>query len=170
MSSGANSDEFAYVGLGANLDDPVSHVVAGFAALTSLPGTRLIARSSLYRTAPVGYLDQPDFINAAAQLKTALSSRELLQALLEIERDQGRVRKFPNAPRTLDLDILLYGDQCIDEPGLTLPHPRLHERAFALLPLNEIAPSLTIPGRGSVHELLRAVDVSGVQLLKKVAA
>jgi 2-amino-4-hydroxy-6-hydroxymethyldihydropteridine diphosphokinase len=152
----------AYVALGANLEDPVSQVTAGLAALGSLPRTRLVAQSSLYRTAPVGYAAQPDFINAVAMVETALSPRELLDALLAIERHHGRVRDFPNAPRTLDLDVLLYGDLQVREDGLTIPHPRMHERAFVLAPLAEIASPKIIPGRGVIGELLRAIDAAGV--------
>jgi 2-amino-4-hydroxy-6-hydroxymethyldihydropteridine diphosphokinase len=120
----------------------------------ALPETRLLKRSSLYRTAPVGYLDQPDFINAVAMVETALAPHTLLDGLLAIERQHGRVREFLNAPRTLDLDVLLYGDLVLYEPGLTIPHPRMHERAFVLLPLVEIAPEAEIPGRGRATDLL----------------
>jgi len=155
----------AYVALGANLQDPVAQVKAGIAALSTLPRTQLKAQSSLYRTAPVGYANQPDFINAVAAIDTALSPRGLLEALLAIEIDHGRVRQFANAPRTLDLDVLLYGDLRMHEDGLTIPHPRMHERAFVLAPLDEIAPDCVIPGRGKVSELLRAVDRVGVTRL-----
>ena len=152
----------AYVGLGANVENPVSQVTAALAALAALPQTRLAAQSSLYRTAPVGYAGQPDFINAVAALETGLGPREMLDALLAIEAGHGRVRTFPNAPRTLDLDVLLYGEVQINEDGLTIPHPRMHERAFVLVPLAEIAPRALVPGRGAVGELLRAVDATGV--------
>lgn len=155
----------AYVALGSNLDDPVSQVNAGYAALPRLPSTRLIARSALYRTAPVGYADQPDFVNAVAEVETALSPRALLDALLAVERSHGRLRDFPNAPRTLDLDVLLYDDLQLREPGLTIPHPRMHERAFVLVPLAEIAPQCVIPGRGKVAELLRAIETGDVKQL-----
>ena len=127
-----------------------------------LPDTRLARMSSLYRSAPVGYLEQPDFINAVAQIETALSPRALLDALLEIERRLGRVRDFPNAPRTLDLDLVLYGETVCAEPALTVPHPRMHERAFVLVPLAEIAPEAMVPGRGRVSELVTAVDAASV--------
>jgi 2-amino-4-hydroxy-6-hydroxymethyldihydropteridine diphosphokinase len=132
----------AYVGLGANLDQPAEHVRAALEELGRLPQTRLTAASSLYRSTPVGYAAQPDFVNAVAALDTALGARELLRELQAIEGKHGRVRTFPNAPRTLDLDLLLYGDAQLDEPGLTVPHPRMHERAFVLKPLLEIAPHL----------------------------
>jgi 2-amino-4-hydroxy-6-hydroxymethyldihydropteridine diphosphokinase len=152
----------AYVALGANLENPESQVTAGLAALAALPQTQLVAQSSLYRTAPVGYADQPDFINAVAAVETALSPRELLDALLAIEASHGRKRTFPDAPRTLDLDVLLYGDLQVHEAGLTIPHPRMHERAFVLVPLAEIAPRSVVPGHGGVGELLRAIDAAGV--------
>ena len=157
--------ETAFVALGSNLADPAAQVNAGFAALGALFATRVIARSSLYRSAPVGYAAQPDFINAVAALETTLAPRALLEELLAIERSHGRVREFLNAPRTLDLDVLLYGDLQLHEHGLTIPHPRMHERAFVLLPLAEIAPRCVIPGRGTVSELLRAIDASGVKQL-----
>ena len=138
----------AYIGLGANLNGPATQVEYALAELDRIPSTRLVARSSLYATAPVGYVDQPDFINAVAQLETALAPRALLAALLDIEQRHGRERSFRNAPRTLDLDLLLYGAAHFHEDHLTLPHPRMTERAFVLLPLIEIAPELTIPGRG----------------------
>lgn len=152
----------AYVGLGANLDDPRRHVLAAFDALDALPGTRLVAMSSLYRTAPVGYADQPEFVNAVAAVETTLSARELLAALLGVERREGRVRSFRNAPRTLDLDLLVYGDRIIDEDGLHVPHPRMHERAFVMVPLAEIAPGLQVPGRGRAGDIARALGSEGV--------
>ena len=145
----------AYVALGSNLDDPVAQVRTGAQALGKLPGTRLVCCSSLYRTAPVGVIDQPDFINAVCEADTSLPPGALMQALLDIEHAHGRQRDIPGGPRTLDLDLLLYGELACHEPGLTLPHPRLHERAFVLYPLSEIAPGLSIPGRGPV-EILRA--------------
>lgn len=130
----------AAIALGSNLDDPEAHVKRGFDDLAALPKTRLLARSKLYRTKPVGYADQPDFINACALVDTALAPRELLDGLLDIEKRHGRKREIPNGPRTLDLDIVIYGDQVIDEPGLTIPHPRAHEREFVLAPLRDIWP------------------------------
>ena len=138
-----------YIGLGANLDDPAAQVEFALGELARLPHTLLAARSSLYVSAPVGYDQQPDFINAVAKLETGLSPRALLAALLDIEHRHGRERTFRNAPRTLDLDLLLYGDAHFHEPGLELPHPRMHQRAFVLEPLMEIAPDLHIPGHGS---------------------
>jgi 2-amino-4-hydroxy-6-hydroxymethyldihydropteridine diphosphokinase len=161
----AAGGERAFVALGANLGDPVRQVEAATAAIAALPRTRLVRRSSLYRTAPVGYRDQPDFINAVVEIETALGPRALLDALLAIERAAGRVREFPNAPRTLDLDVLAYGGRTVHEPGLTIPHPRLHERAFVLLPLAEIAPELEIAGRGRSADLARSVGAAGVERL-----
>ena len=162
--------EAAYIALGSNLDDPRRQLQAAFDALARLPDTQLVARSSLYRSAPVGYANQPDFVNAAAAIRTALSPRALLDALLAIEREHGRVREFVNAPRTLDLDIALYGEHVIHEPGLSIPHPRLHQRAFVLAPLAEIAPDAVAPGRGRVRELLAGVDVTSVRLLQALSA
>ena len=151
----------AYVALGSNLDDPRSQVEHGFEALASLPQTRLRGRSRLFRTPPWGVRDQPDFINAVAQLETSLSPRALLDALLSVEIRFGRVRGLPNGPRVLDLDLLVYGDFELHEPGLVIPHPRLHERAFVLLPLADVAPDLGIPGQGRVADLLARVDTAG---------
>jgi 2-amino-4-hydroxy-6-hydroxymethyldihydropteridine diphosphokinase len=159
------SRQRAYVGLGSNLQDPARQVRDAFEALGRLPDTRLVRHSSLYRTAPVGNVDQPDFVNAAAELDTSLGAQALLAALLAIEAQRGRVRSERNAPRILDLDLLLYGGQCIDAPGLAVPHPRLHERAFVLVPLAEIASEVEVPGRGAVRELLARVPRSGVARL-----
>lgn len=143
----------AYVGLGSNLDSPRRHLEAAFAALDGLTGTRVLARSSLYRTAPMGFADQPDFINAVAKLATALPPRALLDALLALETEHGRVRRIQNGPRTLDLDLLLHGAADLEEPGLVVPHPRMHERAFVLVPLIEVAPDLAMPGVDDVRAL-----------------
>ena len=151
------SPRCAYIALGSNLADPEAQVNHAFTALAQLPQSRLLARSSLYRSAPVGYAAQADFINAVAQLETELSAHDLLQSLLDIERTFGRVRDFRNAPRTLDLDLLLYADLMFHEPGLTLPHPRMHERAFVLLPLLEIAPDCELPGKGKAKDWLMQV-------------
>jgi 2-amino-4-hydroxy-6-hydroxymethyldihydropteridine diphosphokinase len=159
----------AYVALGSNLRDPAAQVKAGVEELAMLPDTRLVQVSSLYRTAPVGFLDQPDFVNAVALIETALTPRALLDALLAIERRYGRVRDFPNAPRTLDLDILLFGDEPYRDDALTIPHPRLHERAFVLVPLAEIAPDTIVPGLQSASELVARVDASGIEKLESAA-
>ena len=147
----------AWVGLGSNLAAPRKQLESALAGLAALPATRVLRVSSFYRTAPVGYAGQPDFINAVAAIETGLAPRALLEALLDIERRHGRIRTIANGPRTLDLDLLLHGDQRIDEPGLTLPHPRMHERAFVMVPLAEIAPELAIPGRGVAADLARAL-------------
>jgi 2-amino-4-hydroxy-6-hydroxymethyldihydropteridine diphosphokinase len=146
--------EHAVIGLGANLGDPIGQLRAALAAIGRLPETRVTAVSSFYRTAPVGHLAQPDFVNAAVAIDTGLAPRALLEALQSIEVSAGRVRTFKDAPRTIDLDILLYGDRTVDEPGLTVPHPRLHERAFALAPLVEIEAEAVVPGHGRAADLL----------------
>ena len=155
----------ACVALGSNLDGPRAQVERGLTALATLSKTRLLVRSRLYRTPPWGMLDQPDFINAAARLETTLAPRELLDALLAIEARAGRVRGTRNGPRTLDLDLLLYGDRVIDELDLVVPHPRLRERAFVLLPLADVAAELEVPGQGRVADLLSRVDASGCMAL-----
>ncbi len=152
------------MGLGSNLKDPVRQVLTAFEALDRLPHTRVNARSSLYRTAPMGRLDQPDFVNAVAQLETELSARALLEGLLAIEARHSRRRSTPNAPRTLDLDLLLLGEEVISEPGLEVPHPRMHDRAFVLLPLSEIDPDACVPGRGRVADLLQ--NVAGQRVIR----
>ena len=166
--------ETAYIALGSNLEQPQRQLQAGFTALARLPDTQLIAQSSLYRSAPVGYANQPDFVNAVAAIRTRLTPRALLDALLAIEREHGRVREFPNAPRTLDLDIVLYGERVIHEPGLSIPHPRMQERAFVMAPLAQIAPDVLVPGRGRasvrVSELLAGVDIKSVTVLREIAA
>jgi 2-amino-4-hydroxy-6-hydroxymethyldihydropteridine diphosphokinase len=155
MSKPAGGDARAYVGLGSNLGDSVAQVRGGMTALAQLPQTRLEACSSLYRTAPVGRQDQPDFVNAVCRVRTRLAPVALMRRLLEVERTRGRVRAGePGGPRTLDLDLLLYGDAAIHGAELTVPHPRLHERAFVLYPLFELEPDLVIPGHGALRDLL----------------
>jgi 2-amino-4-hydroxy-6-hydroxymethyldihydropteridine diphosphokinase len=155
----------AFIALGSNLANPVAQVQAGLRALAALPHTRVTGASSLYRSPAVGMRDQPDFVNAVASIETLLMPRALLENLLAIERSQGRVRDFPNAPRTLDLDIVLYGEEVIDEPGLTIPHPRMLERAFVLVPLAEIAPHAMVPGAGPAARLAARVDATGLMRL-----
>ena len=155
----------AFIALGSNLDDPPAQIRRALSALAALPRTRLARASSLYRNPPVGYLDQPDFVNAVAMVETGLAPRELLEHLLAIERAHGRTRDFANAPRRLDLDLALYGDRVIAEPDLVVPHPRLCERAFVLVPLAEIAPETVVPGRGRVADLLRALDAGALAKL-----
>ena len=146
----------AYVGLGANLGDAAAAIESAVASLAELAATTLAARSRTYRSAPVD-AGGPDYLNAVVAIDTELSPTELLSALQRIEQAHGRERPFPNAPRTLDLDLLLFGDQTIDMPGLQVPHPRLHERAFALLPLDDVARDVLIPGRGPLRQFLSGV-------------
>jgi len=150
----------AFVGLGSNLGDREGTLRAAVGRLRSLSGTRVLHVSKLRNTEPVGYVDQPRFLNGVVELETDLPARELLDALLDIERGLGRDRSGspPRGPRTLDLDLLLYGDEEIAEPGLEVPHPRLHERAFVLEPLAELDPALEVPGKGQVQELLSRLD------------
>lgn len=166
MSAAAGPDArpvHACIGLGANLGDPAAALREAFEALARLPATRLLAASRLYRTPAWGRTDQPDYVNAAALLETALDPQALLAALLDIERRAGRVRDGHRwGPRTLDLDLLLYDDRVIDLPGLRVPHPHLHERAFALVPLAEIAAAEPFPGQGCVADALAGVDAGGV--------
>jgi 2-amino-4-hydroxy-6-hydroxymethyldihydropteridine diphosphokinase len=148
----------AYVGLGANLGPREETLRRALELLERSPGVDVLAVSELRETEPVGVIEQPRFLNGAAALETSLSARELLDLLLEVERTLGRVRDERWAPRLIDLDLLLYGAETIDEPGLDVPHPRLHERRFALEPLAELDPELVIPGRGRVSALLSALD------------
>ena len=149
----------AYVGLGANLGDREATLRAALAALHEVEGIAVAAVSAFRETEPVGLVDQPRFLNAAAAVETTLTPRELLDAMLAVERSLGRTREGPRfGPRTVDLDLLLYGVETVDEPGLTVPHPRLHERAFALEPLAELDPRLVVPGRGPLETLLRNLE------------
>jgi 2-amino-4-hydroxy-6-hydroxymethyldihydropteridine diphosphokinase len=143
----------AYVGVGSNLGDRKTTIQA---AITALPG--VVAVSKLRETDPVGVTEQPAFLNGAVALETELSARELLERLLAIERELGRERRERWGPRTIDLDLLLYGSETVDEPGLTVPHPLLHERRFVLEPLAELEPELLVPGRGRVADLLAELD------------
>lgn len=154
----------ASIGLGANLGDAAAAVRAAMQALEGLPSTRLLACSRLFRTPAWGNEDQPPFINAAACVETMLPAPVLLQAMLEIERRFGRTRESGEhwGPRTLDLDLLLYGEQTIDLPQLQVPHPYLHERAFALLPLADVAADALIPGHGTVRDILAGVKTCGI--------
>lgn len=142
--SRARAPVTAYVAIGANLGNAQATVTQAMLDLEALPGTQVMARSSLYRTAPIG-AGGPDYINAVAAIATALTAPELLRLLQHLEQVAGRERPYRNAPRTLDLDILLYGSACIDSPSLTIPHPRMAERAFVLMPLAEIGPDLVTP-------------------------
>ncbi len=158
----------AFVGLGSNLDDPREHVRRALMELDTIPASRCTARSSLYRSDPMGPPDQPDYINAAAALDTELTAPALLRELQHIESAHGRVRKGLRwGPRTLDLDLLLYGAEEIDLPELKVPHPGLHERPFVLYPLAEIAPQLIVPGRGALQQLLIGCETQGLSRLDR---
>ncbi len=177
----------AYIGLGSNLADragqtlvprgpgfvrpctsPADMVRAGMEALAGLAQTRVETCSSLYRSAPIGLTAQPDFVNAACRVRTELAAPALMQALLDIEHRHGRVRDdVKGGPRTLDLDLLLYGAEILDASGLTVPHPRLHERAFVLQPLHELDATLAVPGRGRVADLLAACRGQRVERLER---
>ncbi len=159
-----------FVALGSNLDHPVMHVQGALRDIDELPETALVKVSSLYETVPVGIKDQPVFVNAVAQVATLLSPHDFLARLHAIEAQHGRNRNSiseeKNGPRTLDLDILIFNDAQIEERGLTVPHPRMHERAFVLVPLVEIAPAIIIPGKGVAKEFLAALDRTGVTELE----
>jgi 2-amino-4-hydroxy-6-hydroxymethyldihydropteridine diphosphokinase len=149
----------AYIGLGSNLGDREGFLRRAVELLRDEADIDVVAVSSVRETDPVGFLDQPRFLNAAVEVETPLTARALLERLLAMEHALGRRRDGPRfGPRTIDLDLLLYGDESVDEPGLTVPHPRLAERRFVLEPLHEIAPDLVVPGRGPVLELLAALQ------------
>lgn len=152
----------AYIGLGANLGDARAQVEQALAQLDQLPGTTVLAASPLFRTAPIDSSGD-DYINAVARLETSLDPIALLDALQDLEQQHGRERPYHNAPRTLDLDVLLYGAQTIDSERLTVPHPRMHERAFVLAPLLTLDPDLAIPGRGLVRELIGHVADQAIE-------
>lgn len=160
----------AYIALGSNLADPIAQVRTAIAALGKIPQTQVIKVSSLYRTSPIGYAADevaqvPDFINAVVQLKTELSPVDLLDALFVIEKAAGRERPYRYAPRILDCDLLLYENEILNSEKLTLPHPRMHERGFVLLPLFEIEPQLSIPNRGKISALLHPHLYTGIKKL-----
>lgn len=158
-----------YVGLGGNIGEVRQTLREAIVGLGGIPGTRVVHTSSLWRTAPQGHADQPDFINAVAALETTLAPHALLEALLAIEHRFGRARSFANAPRTLDLDLLLCGASVVADEVLVLPHPRLHERAFVLAPLLEIDPECVIPGRGRAADCILRPEVSD-QPIERLAA
>lgn len=162
-----NAPAIAFVGLGGNVGAAVTTLRAAIGDLSALPDTQLLRASRLYRTPAWGMEDQPDFVNAVAMLETQLAPQALLEHLLAIERIHGRMRDADLrwGPRTLDLDLLLYGDAVIDEPGLHVPHPQLHKRAFALQPLVEIAPETVIPGIGRASDALAAMATTGIEAL-----
>jgi 2-amino-4-hydroxy-6-hydroxymethyldihydropteridine diphosphokinase len=162
------SVERVFVGLGANVGDARATLARALEDLAGLPRTRLVAASPLYRSAPVDARG-PDFVNAVAELSTTLEPRDLLLALQAIEQAHGRERPYRHAPRTLDLDLLLYGQRVIDEPGLTVPHPRMHERAFVLLPLHELAPGLVHPRLGPLDDWLARAGGQPIESLVQPA-
>ena len=155
----------AFIALGSNLQNPQAQVKRALQTIANTANIKLIKASSLYKTAPVGYDNQPDFINAVAEIETTLSPLELLRILLAIESAHGRERPFPNAPRVLDLDVLLYENTVINTPELTLPHPRMHLRGFVMLPLAEIAPKISIGQHGHADDLAAKCDNQGVSKL-----
>lgn len=159
----------AFIALGSNMENPEANILQAFFDLGALPGTQLLARSSLYRSAPVDCDDPAEFINAVAKLATELSPSELMQALLEIEHRHGRRRRFRNQPRPLDLDLLSYDEIHLNQPGLTLPHPRMHERAFVLLPLSEIAPDYRLGGHARIEECLKNCGEQAISRLSHAA-
>lgn len=160
----------AYIALGSNLagdlDSPTSQVIRAFHSIDKLPKTKLIMTSSLYQSVAVGYLNQPDFINAVVEISTLLSPETLLEKLLNIENEAGRERPFANAPRVLDCDLLLYDDATINTRNLTLPHPRMFERGFVLLPLAEIAPNLTLSNHSNIVKLALTFQNQGIKKLE----
>ncbi|MFP5421510.1 2-amino-4-hydroxy-6-hydroxymethyldihydropteridinediphosphokinase [Pseudomonas peli] len=162
--------ERVYIGLGSNLATPIEQLRSALAALAALPQTDLIAQSSFYSSDPLGPADQPRYVNAVAALDTELSPLALLDALQTIELEQGRTRKAERwGPRTLDLDILLFGERLLDEPRLTVPHYHMHARAFVLYPLAEIAPDLKLPDGRALIELLGACPYVGLERLSETA-
>ncbi|WP_350283360.1 2-amino-4-hydroxy-6-hydroxymethyldihydropteridine diphosphokinase [Nitrosomonas sp.] len=165
LSLHSESVNQVFIALGSNLENPLSQIRRGIMLLAELEHSRLVKRSSLYRTAPVGHTDQPDFINAVVQMETNLTPHHLLDALLEIERACGRVRTFPNAPRILDLDILLFENLQHNDTKLVLPHPRMHERAFVLQPLLEIVADCVIPGKGAATACLAACTEQSLECI-----
>lgn len=157
MKTPMKSTVTAYLGLGTNMGDRAATLAAAKAALAATPGLTLTRASSLYETAPQGLTDQPWFLNAVLEVETSLEPAALLFACLAVEARFGRERTVRWGPRTLDVDVLLFGDRTIDTAELQVPHPRLHERAFVLVPLHEIAPDAEVPGRGRVRDLLAGV-------------
>ena len=162
-ASTAIASSAVFVGLGSNLEQPVQQLRRALGELSMLPGTELLQTSSFYETAPVGIVDQPMFINAVAMLRSRLSPHDFLRHLLAIEARHARVRNEKNGPRTLDLDVLIFGGLRMDDDQLVTPHPRMHERAFVLVPLLEIAPEVKIPGKGAAREWLTKIGNDGVR-------
>jgi 2-amino-4-hydroxy-6-hydroxymethyldihydropteridine diphosphokinase len=157
--------EIVYIGLGSNLEDPLSQLITALKKIRQLKKSILLKISSFYRSKPWGGIEQPDFINAVIKLKTALPPLVLLQALLAIEKEQGRIRTVRFGPRTLDCDILLYGEKIIETADLTIPHPHLHCRPFVVFPLLEIAPQLLLPSGERLSVLGKALDMASIEKL-----
>ncbi|MCB1758034.1 MAG: 2-amino-4-hydroxy-6-hydroxymethyldihydropteridine diphosphokinase [Gammaproteobacteria bacterium] len=166
MTPAGLSREAIYIALGSNQDEPVVQIDRALATLDAHPDVQVVAVSRLYRTPPWGVVDQPPFVNAAARLASELPPEALLDVLVGIEQAAGRQREQRWGPRSLDLDLLLYGDRQLDTPRLQLPHPRMHERAFVLVPLLDIAPEVAIPPHGLAADLLNEVDRSGVEAIR----
>jgi 2-amino-4-hydroxy-6-hydroxymethyldihydropteridine diphosphokinase len=156
-----------FIGLGSNLADPVSQITAAQKDLQTLPMTQWVANSSLYKSPPMGPQDQPDYINAVVELDTLLSPHDLLDCLQQIEQQHGRVRSRHWGERTLDLDLLLYGDEIIADERLQVPHPGIAQRAFVIYPLAEIDPDIVIPAKGAISELLLSCPRDGLERIEK---
>lgn len=173
-----SQNQIAYIGVGSNLNDPERQVCLAIERLASHDGIECLSVSHFYQSKPVaaGVLTQqqaehqPNYVNAVIQVRTSLTARALLDTLLSSESQQGRLRLIKGAARTIDLDLLVYGEEQISEPGLLVPHPRLHERAFVLIPLNDIAPDLQIPGQGQLSQLITACDASSLSIIRKNCA
>ena len=165
MSNTNKKNSLVYIALGSNLEDPLKQIQSAFEEIKKLPETNFFMCSSLYRSAPVGLLNQPDYINAVVEIDTTLTPLQLLNKLLKIELQHGRVRTFRNAPRTLDLDILLYDKQQLNDEKLTIPHPRMTQRAFVMYPLMEIAQHCVIPGHGKISQLITACSDQKIERL-----
>lgn len=166
-----HAETIAYIGLGSNLDNPAAQLQRALAELTVLPDTRVLKHSRLYQSKPLGPQDQPDYLNAAAALQTRFEALALMRHLQEIEQQHGRRRSTENrwGPRTLDLDLLVYGDLSLQTPELTLPHPELHMRSFVLYPLAELVPELVIPGHGTVRQLRERCTTPAIALFEEAA-
>ncbi|MEM6511908.1 MAG: 2-amino-4-hydroxy-6-hydroxymethyldihydropteridine diphosphokinase [Pseudomonadota bacterium] len=159
----------AFIGVGSNLSHPVQQVEAAFERIDGMPETRLTATSSLYRSSPFGGIEQPDYVNAVAGVSTNLDARALLEALLSIEQQQGRERDGSRwGPRVIDLDLLIYGSDTVDEPGLQVPHPGIAQRNFVLLPLGELAPDLVIPGLGALSSIAVNSDEPRIERIARI--